>query len=45
MKKRILAFLMCLVMCAGVLAVFPACPAAKPDAIVIMTEDQVDVFV
>ena len=44
MKKRILAFLMCLVMCASVLAVFPACPAAKPDAIVIMTEDLDGVF-
>ena len=39
MKKRILSLLMCLVMCSSVLAMFPGCGSAKPDAIVIMTED------
>ena len=44
MKKRIFSLLLCVIMCASVLAMFPGCGAAKPDAIVIMTEDLDGVF-
>ena len=42
MKKRILAMVLCIVMCLGLVSVFTGCSgSAKKDAFVIMT-DQLD---
>ena len=37
MKKRVISFLLCIVMCMGMVSIFSGC-GAKTDAFVIMTE-------
>lgn len=39
MKKRIVALLLCIIMCFSVLTALSSCGPTKPDAFVIMTED------